>query len=239
MRIELLEKIMFLTTTLTVVGVGAGVTVISLIPGGLDSGISDAAVNSDEATLTWLDDLRRKKGQGIMFQDHFVRPPKVERTQDGKLKDPVAFKKAAKEAIASTAPANAPIPVAQRVPHTPWLRSQPGVRYKPPRRVSRLMYRKFQSFKDAWKEAQAGGGQFVETEHGTAYQVNWVNEKSRLAQKIGLQPGDQVLAVNGQPVPKSVGGGQQMYGQLKGERRFAVMILRKGQKMVIPFEVQN
>lgn len=242
MRLDLIERLIFGVAMLTVVAVGASVAAVSvLFPGGIRSGISDGAVKADQATLDWLQQLRIRKGSGPAFQDFYVPAPKeagLAKGTDGKPKDAAAFKKAITKVVANTAPSQAPLKKSEAVPHTPWLRQVPGVRYKPRRVVSRLMYQKFQSFQDAFGEAQSGGGEFVETDHGTAYQLNWANKDSQIT-KLGLQQGDQVLAVNGQPLGKSVGAGKELYERLKGESRFSVLVLRKGNKMVIPVEVSN
>src|SRR5690606_14603933 len=131
------------------------------------------------------------------------------------------------------------VPVAEQIPGFPWLRRVPGVSYAQPQQVPEILYRKYQSFDATWDLVQEGGGSFTTTADGkTAYQVNWIDENSYLATRIGLRPGDKVISVNGQPIGTSLAAGKAMYEQLKNERRFAVLIERNGQPVVLSFFVQ-
>ena len=76
--------------------------------------------------------------------------------------------------------------------------------------MSRILDRKYQSFSDAKDLVMGGGGEFVETSMGTAYQINWVNQNSHLFSKVGLRKGDKIISVNGQPVGKSAAAGNAL-----------------------------
>jgi hypothetical protein len=118
-------------------------------------------------------------------------------------------------------------------PNIAWLRKEPGVTYYKPEQVPEILYQKFQSFDDAFEVAQQGGGEFVDGR----YRVNWIQPDSYLTTKLGLQPGDEVISVNGHPVGNSFSAGRAMYDQLKNEKRFAVKVLRGGSPVVLSFSV--
>ena len=247
MRIDLIEKIVLIVTVFTVLVVGAGVAAVWALPGGLRSGIPEVATQSAEKAMNFVDDYRRRRGVGgtNLRRDHYEAPiPQPaggapQGGQAGPAGTPGATPKGAQpppQEVVSTFFGN-DLPPEQQVPGIPWVRKMPGVRYKPPEKVPEILYRKYQSFQDTWDLVQEGGGEFTETDAGTAYQVNWVDQNSYLYSKLGLRPGDKVIAVNGQPIGKSMQAGKAMFEQFKGEQRFAVLIERQGQKTVLSFSV--
>jgi hypothetical protein len=240
--IGLLEKLNFVLALLTVLFVGGSVTLFSIVP--RSSGIDNVMVNSELATMDWLDAQRRvKAGRPPAKVEEWIDlssqpaaprqqvPPPSDTSQEAK--------KQRAEALNRYFESDSEIPRNEQVPGIPFLRRVPGVqKYAKPKAVPQILYKKYQSFQDTWDLVQEGGGEFVETDSGTAYQVNWIQDSSYLYSKIGLRPGDRVISVNGQPVGQSVAAGKAMYDQLKGEKRFAVLIERNGQKMVLSYYVQ-
>ena len=245
MGVDLLEKLVTASVVLTVVGVGGGVAAMTLtFPGGLRSGVPDVASRSDVNTENWRWSYLEKKGI-VSARDRVTyvpdAPPQAQPGQPApqpktKAEQKAEGEKKAKEYFSNQSGA---LPPEDRVfPNITWLKKVPGVAYTRPRRVSNFVYQKYQSFNDTWNAAQAGGGEFTETSDGqTAYKVNWVDPRSELASMVGLKPGDKVIAINGQPVGRSVQAGRAMYEQMKGQKRYAVMIERGGRKMVLPFYV--
>jgi len=243
-----LEKLNLVLTALALVAVGGGVTALSLMPGGLRSGFPEAMEGSIVATDAWLEGQRsRAGGSGLQLDRDYVgraRPtgpqaaPTPGRPGRPRPQAPAETAQIVPETRTDYYAGNAPIPLEEQVPGIPWLRQMPGVRYKQPKRVPEVLYQKYQSFEDAWDLVQEGGGEFVETDLGTAYQVNWVQQSSLLYTKIGLRPGDKVISVNGQPVGQSMAAGRAMYDQMRGESRFAVLVERQGQKVVLSYQVQ-
>ncbi len=238
-----LEWVTFALAGLTVAGVAAGVTLISLIPGGLRSGIEDSVINSAVATGQWLNEERNRNGVKTVEGDGtlYVEPMRVAVASTGGQPATPQQQQEAMQQITKEMPTQYfgdDIPPEEQVEHIPWLRKMPGVAYQRPKAIPEILYRKYQSFQDTWNVVQEGGGEFVETDAGTAYQVNWVNEASLLYSKIGLRPGDKVIAVNGQPVGRSMDAGKAMFEQMKNERRFAVLIERQGRKTVLSYTVR-
>lgn len=246
MRIDLFEKLVMFMAGLAVLAVGGFVTFCSMLPGGLRSGIPDVCEVSALATQDWLDAQRRRSGRSGGAQ------VKLEAGQIAFAAQPVVAAPPTPSADGKPpAPATPPtarsdyfevggnVPASEQIPGFPWLRRVPGVNYAQPQQVPDILYRKYQSFEATWDLVQEGGGSFTTTTDGkTAYQVNWIDEQSYLASRVGLKPGDKVISVNGQPIGTSLGAGKAMYEQLKGERRFAVLIERNGQPVVLSFFVQ-
>ncbi len=125
------------------------------------------------------------------------------------------------------------IPVNEQVPGVPWLRRQEGVTYMRPESVPQVVAERYKGFDEAWQAAQQGAGEFVDGK----YKINWVDPNSLLATKVGLQPGDQIVSVNGRPVGNTFGANRQLYDSLKGSKQFAVKVLRNGQDVVLSFFV--
>lgn len=242
MRIDLIEKLILVKAGLAVAGVAGFVVFCSLLPGGIRSGVPKVCDDSANETQAWLEAQRRAAGRAGL--------PRV-KVMPGEVAYPAAAAPVASPAPGPTASAAAPVaatdyfqaagdvPADERIANAPWLRRVPGVAYAEPQRVPELTYRRYQSFDDAVSAAQSGGGRFVSTAEGkTAYEVSWVDERSDLATRLGLRPGDRVLSVNGHPVGTGVGAAQALFEQLRAERRFAVLIERGGSPMVLSFFVQ-
>ncbi|MBL4850368.1 MAG: hypothetical protein JKY65_33035 [Planctomycetes bacterium] len=242
MRIEFVEKLILILVFLTVLGVGGGVVTLAvLFPGGLRSGVPDVAVQSDSATEMWLANLRTRSG-GPGMAPVVIPDAPIAGLAVGQAPTTPAAKAAVKKAGIKKSQeyysTNKVAPEDQALPGVDWLRKQPGVAYHRPRKVSKFVYAKYQSFNDTWTTVQSGGGKFTETKDGqTAYQVTWLDPRSELASMVGLRQNDKVIAVNGQPIGRSVDAGRSMYEQLEGQKKFAVMIERNGKRMVLPFYV--
>jgi hypothetical protein len=234
-RVDLLEKLVMAMVVLTVVGVGGGVGAMTVMfPGGIDSGVPDVAGRSDSSTDIWRQAWLESKGiikREVNVPDAPLVKGAAPLTEEKKKE--IGVKKTKGYFVKKQ------VQPQQRVfAEIPWLKKVPGVRYRRPRRISRFVYQKFQSFNDTWNAAQSGGGEFTKTKDGqSAYKINWVDPRSELASMVGLKPNDKVIAINGNPVGNSVNAGRAMYDQLKGQKKFAIMIERGGKTMVLPFYV--
>lgn len=243
--VGVLEKMVFVLTGLALLAVGGGVTALSIMPGGIRSGFPEAMEGSLVATDLWLEQQRaRAGGRSLQLDRDYVdmgpaRPAGGQRAprRPGQPAPPAENTAIVPETRTEYFAGNTAIPPDEQVPGIPWLRRMPGVRYKRPKKVAEVLYQKYQSFEDAWNLVQEGGGEFVETDIGTAYQVNWVQQSSLLYTKIGLRPGDKVISINGQPVGRSMAAGRAMFDQMRGEKRFAVLVERQGQKVVLSYQV--
>lgn len=141
--------------------------------------------------------------------------------------------------IRGTAPVPYPLPADERVRHVAWLRRLPGVDYSPLVRVTGGARRAVQSFPAAWSEAQrAGAGHLERAAHGTVYVIDRLDPGSRLA-KLALRAGDRVLAINGLPIGNTVTAGKQLFALLRNDRRFAILLERRGRRVVVPVEASN
>ena len=240
MRIDLLEKLITLLTGLAVLLVAATVGLLSFMP--LRSGIPPEAIAAVTEVDSWLQAQRTARNGGRPMQQNI---PMIAASPVVPGQESAASGSGGPGA--TKAPSNyfnqqetAQLPPQEVVPGYPWLRKVPGVAYMPPQGVPKLVYQHYQSFQATWDLAQSGGGEFVTTEKGdNAYQVNWVDPASMLATKIGLQPGDKVVSVNGQPIGTSVAAGRALYDQLKNESKFAVLVERGGQQVVLSFFVRE
>jgi hypothetical protein len=248
--VNLLEKLVTALSAIAILVVAVCVTFFSFVT--KSSGIDESVVNTVMATQTWLDaERRRSTGQSSVVQPW--RAPAAAPTP-GQPQTVGPNGKPVPGAPAANNP-NAPgggaptqnvdvvisdnIPQNQQVPGIPWQKAVPGVTYNPPVTVPAIVAQKYAAFDDAFQEAQSGGGEFVQTAAGNAYQINWVDPNSALARTIGLQPGDKVISVNGHPVGNSFASSKQLYDQLKGERRFAVRVLRGGNDTMLSFSTGN
>jgi hypothetical protein len=238
-RIDLIEKLILVMTVLAVLFVGGTVTLFSIFP--RSSGVPAVAVDSEGLTYDWLDRVRRGRGgQSVHIGDMGVALAEEAPSNRAVRQTPIKATKEQKQAAVREywAGAGTSIPVEQQVRGIPWLKKMPGVKYARPRKVSELLYQKYQSFEDSIAIAKQGGGEFVTTGGGAdAYQINWLEENSHLFSRIGLRPGDKVISVNGQPVGKSAAAGQAMFQSMKNERNFSVLIERKGQQLVLSYSV--
>jgi hypothetical protein len=247
--VNLLEKLVTALSAIAILVVAACVTFFSFVT--KSSGIDDSVVSTVQATQNWLEaERRRSTGQSTVVQP-WRAPAAVPTPTPGQ--QPTVNGKPVPGAPANNP--NAPggggpaqnvdvvisdnIPQTQQVPGIPWQKAVPGVTYNPPVTVPQIVAQKYAAFDDAFQEAQSGGGEFVQTPAGNAYQINWVDPNSALARTIGLQPGDKVISVNGHPVGNSFASSKQLYDQMKGERRFAVRVLRGGADTILSFSVGN
>lgn len=122
------------------------------------------------------------------------------------------------------------VPTAERVNGLPWLRKRPGIAYAQLRRIPAAIHRKYQSFKQAYKLGQECGGEFT----SLGFRINWMQKTSFLSQGLGLRVGDVLRSVNGKPFGHPA---VELHAALRAERRFAILIQRKGRDLVLPFEV--
>lgn len=245
MLIELVEKITFAFAAIAIVLVAALVVTCSIFP--KETGISKEEVDATIAVDDWLDKARAvANGQQLNTSKVLLQaapPPAVASpVQPGRPGAPGAKSDGAGNVNVVSRPVpsgenyidtKGNVPPQERVEGIPWLRKQEGVTYMRPESVPQILYEKYQSFEDAWDVAQQGGGEFVDGR----YKINWIQPDSYLTTKVGLQPGDEVISVNGHPVGNSFTAGLAMYNQLKGEKRFAVKVRRNGQDVVLSFFV--
>lgn len=239
MRIDLLEKLITFLTALALLLVALTVTALSFMP--LRSGIPKEAAEAVDEVGTWLDGQRRARNGGQPLRKFIAEASPVIPGQQQPA-GPGTAKGGTKTAAPSDyyVGSDAALPPQESVPGYPWLRKVPGVAYMQPQGVPKLVYQRYQSYQETWDLAQSGGGEFVTTEKGdNAYQINWVDPTSMLATKIGLQPGDKVVSVNGQPIGTSVNAGRALYDSMKSETRFAVLVERGGQQVVLSFFVRD
>ena len=239
MRIELLEKIVIALAVLAIVLVAGLVSVFSFVTP-LSSGISK---EEETATLNiekWLEDARRvASGQAVITGPVAIwtEPAHggggVAVTPGGQQPAPAAPKAQPGQQDNYIAHEGETISQQEQVPGIPWLRKQEGVTYMRPEAVPQIVAERYRGFEEAWQAAQQGAGEFVDGK----YRINWVDPNSLLATKVGIQQGDQIISVNGHPVGGSFSAGRQLYDSLKGEKHFAVKVLRNGQEVMLSFYV--
>lgn len=244
MRVDILEKLVTGLSAIAIVVVAACVTFFSFV--NKSSGVDDTVVKTVTDTQSWLEgERRRATGQPVNAKPITIPMNQPSFAQQNNNKgQPAAAGQPNAPASNGPAPSSETVisdslPPQQQVPGIPWLKAEPGVTYYQPTTVPQIVAQKYQSFDDAFQLAQEGGGEFVKTDKGNAYQINWVDDNSYLRRTIGLQPGDKVISVNGHAVGNSFASGKQLYDQLKGDRRFAVKILRNNQETVLSFSVGN
>lgn len=236
----LLEKLTYVLTAFTLFAVSSAVAAASLFPGGGRSGFPPALQGSVLATGSWLANARAAQGGHALQLDGGYEPAPSRTAPPRRAPTPTRGAESPLGPVVETFyEEGASIPRAEQVPGIPWLRRRPGVRYRRPRTVPRILHDKYQSLEDALSLTEEGGGQFVETAHGTGYQVDWLKQDSLLATLVGLRPGDQLLAINGQPIGPSVSAGRALFEHLREAKRVAVLVERRGELVVLTFEVSG
>lgn len=239
MRIELLEKLVFVLAVLVIVLVAALVGVFSFViqqSSGISKEEEVAAIQVDE----WLTEARAIAAGGggigpIKGQAIFVAPVAngAVAVAPGQKAPPPAQPAVPGQNDPYIAREGEQIPQDQQVPGIPWLRQQPGVAYMQPQSVPEVVYQRYQGFNEAYDVALQGAGEFVDGK----YKITWVAPDSLLTTKIGILPGDQIISVNGKPVGTSMNAGRQLYDSLKGEKKFAVKVMRGGREVMLSFFV--
>lgn len=243
--IGLLEKVLAALAGLALLTVGAGAAAHWLCPGCLRSGFPRALAGSVIATQGWLDAQRARHGApGLPGERGYEPRLRVHAGGATSTSPPAAGDRSEPQPDppddgGSYFAGDLPIPPGDQVPGIPWLRVRPGLRYQPPRKVPGVLHDKYRSFEDAWELAQEGGGAFVETDLGAGYRVDWLEERSLLSTLIGLRPGDTILSINGLPVGRGVSAAQALFERLRGTTRFAVLIERRGRRIVLSFVVDR
>jgi len=237
-----IENIIIFLTVSSILFVGGTVAAFSFMPP--RSGVPEVAVDSEIATGDWLDSMRarhRPNSGAPLKIDFEVGVQLIEDTTTasapGKATVPETKEVQVKAKAEYWGGSDTVIPRNEQVKGIPWLRKVPGVKYAKPKKVPLILYQKLQTYEETFKMAKAGGGEFVETPSGPAYQINWVDQNSYLATKIGIRKGDKVISVNGQPIGKSPAAGRALYDTLKGEKQFSVLVERKGQQLVLSYSV--
>lgn len=237
MGIDLLERI---TALFAAVAVLAAAT---LVLGGVweRSGILDDAIRSARATREWLARERAAAGELPATDEGGPQTSEVAPATSGAGTAQVAPICSAREEdpLRATAPSAHELPPGERAfVHVPWLRQVPGLRYARVREVPALLLAKYRTFGDTWELARTGSGRFVETGGVTAYRITRLEPYSALATELGLREGDELLAVNGLPIARSVSAVRALFAQLRGERRFTALVRRRGVETVLAFEVK-
>lgn len=239
MRIELIEKIVFVFAVIAIVLVAGLVGFFSFVMQ-KESGISDEEVRATIEVDKWLEEARALANgqtlgpQVILPASPVTRPAGAAAGAPGAGGTPAANRTDLRPGqVDNYFDPNAQIPQDQQVAGIPWLRKQEGVTYMKPEPVPQILYEKYQGFDDAWAAAQDGAGEFVDGR----YRINWVNPQSYLSSKAGLKDGDEIVSVNGHPIGQSFAAGKALYDQLKSEKRFAVKVRRNGTEVVLSFFV--
>ncbi|RMG09863.1 MAG: hypothetical protein D6731_18820 [Planctomycetota bacterium] len=239
--IVLLEKILVGLTVLSVLFVVGTVTFFTaFMPP--RSGIPAVVEKSLEDTSDWLEQQRARwapRSSAPRVRDFGVQVELAEpATPQPKPRNAAEKKEVARKARKEYWAGEEKIPPAEQVRGIPWLRKIPGVKYAKLKKVPEILYRRYQqSYEETMALAKQGGGHFVETDAGPAYEIKWLNDKSLLYRRLGLRPGDRVISVNGQPVGRSPAAGQALFEQLRNERNFSVLIERRKQQLVLSYTV--
>ena len=132
-------------------------------------------------------------------------------------------------------------PKSEQVPGLPgWIRREPGVRYLRPRRVPATLVRRYRAVDKAVELMKEPRGQFLQGPMGTTFRVDDIPDRSYLKDPVGLEPGDEIISVNGVKI-EGVGitAAKAIYNQIKDADRFAVKVLRRGRIQVLSFTVKR
>lgn len=131
------------------------------------------------------------------------------------------------------------LPPTEQVPGFPWLRRAAGVTYAQPRKVPDVFYQRYQSLEEVSTLLEESEGEFTTNATGQpVYHLIRIDEHSDLRTRVGLQEGDKVISVNGQPIGANAAAARELHERLKGERRFALLVERQGQHVVLSFYVE-
>lgn len=232
MSIALLERLTAALAALAVLAVALLVGALSLLPGPVRPGVSRSVVDASLETLRWLEARRAQaRAEGAR--------PERPRVTSSSRRGPVAPRTDG-DAPRGPEPARSGVERGADAPPATWIPRVVGATYAPVRRVPAVLRLRYQAFEAAWELAQEGSGRFVAAADGApAYEVTALDPGSLLATQVGLQPGDRVVSVNGAPLGTSVAAGRALFDQLSGERRFVVVVERRGQPVVLSFEVDS
>src|SRR5688572_3105291 len=154
-----------------------------------------------------------------------------------------------------TAPAPQPGRAPQRPPQPgpaaqPWQppQQQPGPAAQPynpgttigvpqPVYIPNSMAEKYKHFEDVVDLGMTAYGEDVTLADGSqAFQLHEIAEDSPLSTRLGFQPGDTIISVNGYPASK--GNARQLYETLKSDKTFNVVIQRGGQQQTMTYHIQ-
>ncbi len=99
------------------------------------------------------------------------------------------------------------------------------------------MVDKYKHFEDIVDLGMSAYGEDVTLADGTtAFSMKEIAEDSPLSTRLGFQPGDVVISVNGFPASK--GEARGLYDKLRNDRTFNVVIERQGQRMTMTYRIQ-
>ena len=213
MCVDLLEKLVAVLASLTIVIAGAAVGFFTFAID-LSSGVSREEVVATFAVADWIELERRSIAPAT------TSPP-----------IPAPSRARVEPIPAASGEAPPPRGDSPRVPPGP---PQEGWTYLPPRPIPEVVYRRFQGFEEAFEEAQQGSGELV----NGRYRLTRVEPGSLLATRIGLRAGDEIISINGHPIAGGLAERRQLFDTLKTERRFTVALLRDGQPTMLTFRVE-
>jgi hypothetical protein len=134
-----------------------------------------------------------------------------------------------------------PIPAAEQVPGVPFLRRQEGVTYYRPEAVPKAVVEKLRLLGELRLVLRQMG---TEPENdprndvGITLRVNWVDAESVLATKLGLKPGDEILSVDGNPLPETLSDGDDLHEKLRALDHLAIKVRRNGEPSVLTVYAQ-
>lgn len=235
-----LERLVTVLTALSLWGVLGAASALSAQPP--RAGIPPRVVAESLKTQDWL--LARRRTVHWCLGPHLIRfgggdCPGCERSAKPRVWcDGPHFGEFCEGCDRRQGPLTYYIPPAEQVPGFPWLHRNKGVAFAQPQKIPDILFRRYQSFDEACRLVESSEGELTSSARSEpAYQVNRVDETSDLYRRIGLRDGDKVISVNGQPIRTSLAAWKGLYEQLKGERRFAVLIERKSKLVVLSFFV--
>jgi len=112
-----------------------------------------------------------------------------------------------------------------------------GAGYEEPIYIPMSMAEKYKHFDDIRELGMTAAGEDYTTPSGEqAYLLRGINEDSPLASRLGFQPGDIIISVNG--YAPSRGNARQLYEALKTAKDFQVVVERAGQRSTKQFNIR-
>ncbi len=226
---DLLEKIVWGLTGLTIVGV-----VACAVLGPFKSEISADAVWGDAFdnanALGRLDE-----GQAVELGGGRVKPRLKPKATGGNKPSSGPARPRTAGGGGETGPGPGGPDEASREPYEPGVVVGEATEYETIY-LPQAVKQKYRHFEDLYDLGMTASSVEIEKDGQLYVQIEEMNEGSPLQERLGFQPGDILISVNGNQANSD--NARQLYEQLKNETQFRVEIERDGQRLIIPYQVR-
>lgn len=110
------------------------------------------------------------------------------------------------------------------------------LQYAPTIIVPESLVRRYSNFQEAYQLAHEAASEMLDDGTILVYDIQ---PGSLLETVVGLRSNDRVIEINGRPPPGDFSGSKAMYGEMRNETSFEVLIERGGQRTMLSFQRQG